>query len=156
MTFPNVSNSRQVRDSSLKSYCQTKILLGTRILGSTIISRSGPRDDRAAGGVKTHLSKIPRLEISGGNSQEDFRQFMVKWGQYVRASNVTDDGKLRDDLMQCQDTALEKAVHRSMGAGSSYQCDGSSQGDRDPVIKQSNHVNILGLMQSKQEHDEPV
>ena len=29
-----------MRDSSLKSYCQTKILLGTRILGSTIISRS--------------------------------------------------------------------------------------------------------------------
>ena len=44
----------------------------------------------AGGGViKTHLSKIPRPEISGGSSQEDFRQFKVKWGQYVRSSNET-------------------------------------------------------------------
>ena len=41
-------------------------------------------DTRAVGGVvKTQLSKIPRPEISGGSSQEDFRQFKVKWGQYT-------------------------------------------------------------------------
>ena len=77
-----------------------------------------PRDGGAAGGVRTHLSKIPRPEISGGSSQEDFRQFKVKWNQYVRASNVTDADKLRDDLMHCPEAALEKAVHRALGSGS--------------------------------------
>ena len=39
------------------------------------------RGGGAGGGVvKTHLSKIPRPEISGGSSQEDFRQFKVQAG----------------------------------------------------------------------------
>ena len=38
--FHSVNNTSQVWDTSEKSYCQTKILLGTRILGSTIISQS--------------------------------------------------------------------------------------------------------------------
>ena len=41
------------------------------------------RGGGAGGGVKTQLAKIPRPEISGGSSQEDFRQFKCQWNQYV-------------------------------------------------------------------------
>ena len=113
----------------------------------------------AGGGViKTHLSKIPRPEISGGSSQEDFRQFKVKWGQYVRASNETDDVKLRDQLLQCPDTELAKAVHRALGmrVENITVVDLLKEIETLAVIKQSNHVNILAMMKSKQERDEPV
>ena len=117
-----------------------------------------PRDGGAAGGVRTNLAKIPRPEISGGSSQEDFRQFKVKWNQYVRASNVTDADNLRDDLMHCPDAALEKAVHRALGVRveTINVEDLLREIETLAVIKQSNHVNILGLMKSKQEREEPV
>ena len=40
-------------------------------------------------GVKIHMEKIPRPQLSGGSNQEDFRQFKIQWDQYVRASNET-------------------------------------------------------------------
>ena len=49
-----------------------------------------------AGGVKIHLSKIPRL--SEGSSQEDFRQLKCQWDQYIRASNETNEVSFRDQL----------------------------------------------------------
>ncbi len=57
-------------------------------------------DVSPAGGVKIHLSKIPRLELSGGSSQEDFRQFKCQLDQYTRASNnnETDEVRFRDQL----------------------------------------------------------
>ena len=68
------------------------------------------------GGVKKiHMEKILRPQLSGGSSQEDFRQFKVQWDQYVRASNETDEVKLMDQLLQCPDTDLRKAVHRALG-----------------------------------------
>ena len=55
-------------------------------------------DVSPAGGVKIHLSKIPRLELSGGSSQEDFRQFKCQWDEYIRASNETNEVSFRDQL----------------------------------------------------------
>ena len=55
-------------------------------------------DVSPTGGVKIHLSKIPRLEHSGGSSQEDFRQFKCKWDEYIRASNETNEVSFRDQL----------------------------------------------------------
>ena len=66
-------------------------------------------------GVKIHMEKIPRPQLSGGSTQEDFRQFKIQWDQYVRASNETDDVMLRDQLLQCPDTDLRKAIHRALG-----------------------------------------
>ena len=66
---------------------------------------------------KIHMEKIPRPQLSGGSSQEDFRQFEIQWDQYVRASNETDDVRLRDQLLQCPDTDLRKGVHRALGVG---------------------------------------
>ena len=54
----------------------------------------GQRGAGAGGGAsKIQLSKIPRPEISGGCSQEDFKFFTRKWAQYVRSSNETDPTK---------------------------------------------------------------
>ena len=50
------------------------------------------------GGVKIHLSKIPGLKLSGGSSQEDFRQFKCQWDPYIRASNETNEVRFRDQL----------------------------------------------------------
>ena len=40
----------------------------------------------------------PRLELSGGSSQEDFRQFKCQLDQYIRADNETDEVRFRDQL----------------------------------------------------------
>jgi hypothetical protein len=57
----------------------------------------GQREAGAGGGAsKVQLSKIPRPEISGGCSQEDFKFFTRKWAQYVRSSNEKDQTKLKD------------------------------------------------------------
>ena len=64
---------------------------------------------------KIHMEKIPRPQLSGGSTQEDFRQFKIQWDQYVRASNETNDVRLRDQLLQCPDTDLRKAIHRALG-----------------------------------------
>ena len=111
------------------------------------------------GGVKKiRMEKIPRPQLSGGSSQEDFRQFKVQWDQYVRASNETDEVKLRDQLLQCPDTDLRKAVHRALGVRVTTinVADLLTEIETLAVIKQSNHVNILAMIKSKQERDEPV
>ena len=36
---------------------------------------SGP----AGGATKIHMEKIPRPQLSGGSTQEDFRQFKIQW-----------------------------------------------------------------------------
>ena len=104
------------------------------------------------------MEKIPRPELSGGSSQEDFRQFKIQWDQYVRASNETDDVRLRDQLLQCPDTDLRKAVHRALGVrvATINMADLLTEIETLAVIKQSNHVNILAMIKSKQERDEPV
>jgi hypothetical protein len=62
----------------------------------------GQRGAGAGGGAnKIQLSKIPRPEISGGCSQEDFKFFTRKWDQYVRSSNEKDEHKLKDQLTNC-------------------------------------------------------
>ena len=107
----------------------------------------------AGGGVlKTQLSKIPRPEISGGSSQEDFIQFKVKWCQYFRSSNETDDIKLRDQLLQCTYADLAKAVHRALGVRveNITMADLLKEIETLAVIKQSNNVNILAMLKSKQ------
>ena len=111
------------------------------------------------GGIKkVHMQKIPRPEISGGSSQEDFRQFKVQCYQYVRASNETDEVKLRDQLLQCPDTDLKKAVHRALGVRVTTinVANLLTEIETLAMIKQSNHVNILTMIKSKQERDEPV
>ena len=67
------------------------------------------------GAKKIHMEKIPRPTLSGGSSQEDYRQFKQQWDQYVRASNETDEVRIRDQLLQCPDTDLKKAVNRALG-----------------------------------------
>ena len=110
------------------------------------------------GTKKINMEKIPRPQLSGGSSQEDFRQFKIQWDQYVRASNETDDVRLRDQLLQCPDTDLRKAVHRALGVRVTTinVADLLKEIETLAVIKQSNHVNILAMIKSKQERDEPV
>ena len=119
----------------------------------------GDRDSGGAGGgAKIQLSKIPRPDISGGSSQEDFKYFLRQWNQYVRASNETNDTKLRDQLLHCPDAALKKAVDRALGdrADTINVADLLKEIETLAVIRQSNHVNTLALMKAKQERDEPV
>ena len=111
------------------------------------------------GGVKKiHLSKIPRPELSGGSSREEFRQFKCQWDQYIRAANETDEVRFRDQLLQCPDADLKKAVHRALGVRveTINMADLLKEIETLAVIKQSNHFNILAMIKSKQEQDKPV
>ena len=87
-----------------------------------------------------------------------YRQVAVKGGQDVRFSNETDNVKLRDQLLQCPDADLAKAVHRALGVRveNITVVDLLKEIETLAVIKQSNNVNILTMLKSKQERDEPV
>jgi hypothetical protein len=83
---------------------------------------------------KTQLSMIPRPEISGGCSQEDFKFFARKWAQYVRSFNEKDEHKLKDQLTNCPDETLRSALYKALG-------------DR---------IDTLAMISAKQEREEPV
>ena len=91
--------------------------------------------------------------VGGGCSQEDFKYFTRSWKQYVRASNETDDVKLRNQLLHCPDEALKKALDR---VDSISVVDLLDEIETLAVMRHSNHVNTLALMTAKQERDEPV
>merc|ERR1711888_561948 len=63
-----------------------------------------------------------------------------------------------DQLLQCPDTDLRKAIHRALGVrvATINMADRLTEIETLAVIKQSNHVNILTMIKSKQERDEPV
>jgi hypothetical protein len=94
--------------------------------------------------------------VGGGCSQEDFKYFIRSLNQYVRASNETDDVKLRDRLLHCHDGALKKAVERALGDRVDSVVNLLKEIERLAMVRQSNHVNIPALMTAKQERDEPV
>jgi hypothetical protein len=74
------------------------------------------RGAAAGGGAeKVPPSKIPRPEISGCCSQEDFKFFTRKWDQYVRSSNEKDGIKLKDQLTNCPDDTLRSALYKALG-----------------------------------------
>jgi hypothetical protein len=112
-----------------------------------------------AGGVsKIQLSKIPRPEISGGCSQEDFKFFTRKWDQYVRSSNETDPTKLKDQLTKCPNDSLRNALYKALGDRiDSISVDNLMKEIEElAVVRQSNNVNTLTMINAKQERDEPV
>jgi hypothetical protein len=113
----------------------------------------------AAGGAsKIQLSKIPRPDISGGCSQEDFKFFKKKWDQYVRASNETDPTKLRDQLTNCPNDSLRNALYKALGdrIDDITVTDLMKEIEELAVVQQSNNVNTLAMINAKQERDEPV
>jgi hypothetical protein len=91
-------------------------------LASAITNLNQHREDvhgqpaGAAGGAsKVQLSNIPGPEISGGCSQEDFKFFTKKWGQYLRSLNETDQTKLKDQLTNCPNDSLRNALYKALG-----------------------------------------
>ena len=113
----------------------------------------------ARGGAnKARLARIPRPEISGGCSQEDFKFFTRKWNQYVRSSNETEDTLLKDELTNCPNNALRSALDKSLGdrVETITVADLLREIEGLAVVRQSNNVNTLAMINAKQERDEPV
>lgn len=126
------------------------------------LHREDTHNQHVVGGAgsanKIQLSKIPRPTVSGGCSQEDFKFFMRKWNQYVRASNETDDTKLKDQLLHCPDGTLGNALDKSLGdrVDTITVAELLKEIEVLAVVKQSNNVNTLAMITAKQERDEPV
>ena len=119
----------------------------------------GQREAGAGGGgSKIQLSKIPRPEISGGCSQEDFKFFTRKWAQYVRSSNEKDKTKLKDQLTNCPNDSLRNALYKALGdrIDTINVEDLMKEIEELAVVRQSNNVNTLAMITAKQERDEPV
>jgi hypothetical protein len=110
------------------------------------------------GGSKVQLSKIPRPEISGGCSQEDFKFFSRKWDQYVRSSNEKDEHKLKDQLTNCPNDSLRNALYKALGdrIDTINVADLMKEIEELAVGRQSNNVNTLAMITTNQERDEPV
>jgi hypothetical protein len=106
---------------------------------------------------KVQLSKIPRPEISGGCSQEDFEFFTRKWDQYVRSSNEKDGNKLKDQLTNCPDDSLRSALYKALEdrIDTISVVDLLKEIEVLAVVRQSNNVNTLAIS-DKQEREEPV
>jgi hypothetical protein len=66
--------------------------------------------------------------------------------------------KLRDQLLNCPDKALKKALDRALGdrVDSISVADLLDEIETLAAVRQSKHVNMLALMTAKQERDEPV
>jgi hypothetical protein len=119
----------------------------------------GQREAGAGGGAsKVQLSKIPRPEISGGCSQEDFKFFTRKWAQYVRSSNEKDQTKLKDQLTNCPNDSLRNALYKALGdrINTINVEDLMEEIEELAVVRQSNNVNTLAMITANQERDEPV
>ena len=56
-----------------------------------------------------------RPTVSEKCSKAEFKLFVKKWRRYVRSSGETDDVLLRDQLLNCPDEALERAVYEVLG-----------------------------------------
>ena len=110
------------------------------------------------GSSKVQLTKIPRPTISGGCSQEDFQGFKRAWKRYTRASNETDEVKLKDQLVHCPDTDLSSALDKAIGDRVDNLTVEELMHEIEvlAVVRQSNNVNTLAMMTVKQERDEPV
>ena len=110
------------------------------------------------GANKVQLSKIPRPEISGGCSQEDFKFFTRKWAQYVRSSNEKDQTKLKDQLTNCPNESLRNALYKALGdrINTINVEDLMKEIEELAVVRQSNNVNTLAMITAKQERDKPV
>jgi hypothetical protein len=113
-----------------------------------------------AGGCadKVQLSKIPRPEISGDCSQEDFKFFTRKWDQYVRSSNEKDGHKLKDQFTNCPDDTLISALYKALGdrIDTISVADLLKEIEVLAVVQQSNNINTLAMISAKQERDKPV
>ena len=66
--------------------------------------------------------------------------------------------KLRDQLLHCPYEVLKKALGRALKdrVDSISVADLLGEIETLTVVRQSNHVNMLALMTTKQESDEPV
>jgi hypothetical protein len=105
--------------------------------------------------TRSSFPKIPRPEVSGGCSQEDFKFFTRKWNQYVRSSNETDGTKLKDQLTHCPDDALRSALYKALGdrIETISMTDLLKEIEVMAVVQQTNNVNMIS---AKQERDETV
>ena len=87
-----------------------------------------------------------------------FQVFRKKWDQCVRASNETDLTKLRDQLTNCPNDSLRNALYKALGdrIDNITVTDLMKEIEELAVVRQSNNVNTLAMINAKQERDEPV
>ena len=64
----------------------------------------------------SNLQEIPRPVLQRRCSKEDFDFFRRKWLRYVRYYEKVDANEIRDQLLNCPDTALKEVVYISLGS----------------------------------------
>ena len=108
--------------------------------------------------ARPRLEKLQRPSISMGCTQQDFRFFKEKWGRYKRSAGDADPDLIRDQLLDCPDDALQKHLSKSLeGRTNSIDEDNLMEEiKRLAVVKQSNLINTVALMNATQDRGEAV
>ena len=112
----------------------------------------------AAPGTKNKAEKVPRPVIKMQIGQDDFEFFKSLWTGYKRASNLTNDVDIRDQLLAACDTDLRRDLHRSMGSALDTAMEKAvlKEIEQLAVLSQSNLVNVVKLLATSQDRDETV
>ena len=81
-----------------------------------------------------------------------------KWAQYVRSFNEKDETKLQDQLTNCPSDSLRNALYKALGdrIDTINMEELMKEIEELVVVRQSNNVNTLAMITTKQERDEPV
>ena len=76
----------------------------------------------------------------------------------MRASNEHAPTKLRDQLTNCPNDSLRRALYKALGdrIDNITMTDLMKEIEELAVVRQSNNVNTLAMINAKQERDEPV
>ena len=63
--------------------------------------QGGDHQDPRGGGARTKVEKVPRPTLGKGLSEDKFVHFERLWKRYRRASSLTDEQQVRDQLLSC-------------------------------------------------------
>ena len=58
---------------------------------------------------------LHRPKVRGGCSKAEFKLFVKKWRKFVRSSGETDEVLLKDQLLNCPNETLGRALYKALG-----------------------------------------
>ena len=114
--------------------------------------------ENSGSGTAGKFEKVPRPKVSTGCSQQDFKFFKEKWNRYKSSSGVSDTALIRSQLLCCPEEELQQQLSRILGnrLDTITETDLLKEIETLAVEKQSNLVNMVGLLSAVQDRDEPV
>ena len=120
--------------------------------------QGGDQQDPGGGGARTKVEKVPRPTLGKGLSEDKFVHFERLWKRYRRASSLTDEQQVRDQLLSCCNDELAEDLGNLFGDQLDVKTEEQllMEMRRLAVLSQNHLVNIVRLRAMVQDRDEPI